>query len=200
MKVLSKIIVLAAATGMAGSALADNFAGVTWNQTSSNYRESSLAQAQMPGVRFDRAIDEADGWGLRVGQDHEQTRYYLGYDHVSDSHPNAGSFRQRTLTASYDMLAPLTASSRVFLGGSAGISDIRQDTSGFRGDSDRGFHAGLQAGVTWKVADTTELEAGYRYHRHFNTDVDFRTAAAGKTGTARLHSTDVVYAGLNFRF
>lgn len=200
MKAFHKIIVLAAAGSLASSAMADTFAGVIWGQTSSNYSESSLARAQMPGVRFDRVINDSDGWGLRFGQDQDDTRYYISFDRVSDTHRSVGSFRQRTVSASYDFMAPLNSATRVFLGGTAGLTDVRQDTRGYRNDTDRGFHAGLQAGLTFRIADQAEVEAGYRYNRHFSADVDFSQPVVGKTGTARLNSTDVIYAGVNFRF
>lgn len=203
MNIPKTLIPLAVASLVASGVAAQEtrFVGGVLGQSSSNYNESSRASVQMPGVNFDHIIDNSSSWGLRVGADHTRSRYYLSYDYVSDSDHRAAKIREQGLSFSYDLMLPLGDSTRLFGGATAGVDYLSQKTSGYRNDNDWGLNAGLQVGVLQLLAENLELEAGYRYARHSNAEVDFKPrAGGGNAGTARLRSDEQLYLGLNWRF
>lgn len=203
MHIAKKLIPLAVASLVASGVAAQEtrFVGGVLGKSSSNYNESSRAAVQMPGVNFDRIIDDSTSWGLRVGVDQSSSRYYVNYDYVSDSYHRAAKIREQGLSASYDLLFPVGDTTRLFGGATAGLDYLSQKTSGYRNDNDWGLNAGLQAGVLQLLGESVELEAGYRYARHNNSAVDFKPRAGGGTsGTARLRSNEQWYLGLNWRF
>lgn len=177
------------------------FIGATFSKSSANLDENGRAQVRMPGVNFDRVLDDSSGWGVRVGNDQTVSRYYLSYDYTSDSYRSAAKIRKQTLSASYDLMLPIAHSTRLFAGATAGVTYLGQDTRGYRDDNDWGVHAGLQAGVLHGLSDRLEVEGGYRYAKHFDSDVTFKPhGATSRNGDARLKSTDELYVGLNWRF
>ncbi|MFA5493630.1 MAG: outer membrane beta-barrel protein [Porticoccaceae bacterium] len=202
MRIARKIVPIAAISLLATGALAQEnlFVGGTVGQISSNYDESNRAKIQMPGVNFDRIIDDSGSWGLRVGNDQTTARYYLSYDYVSDSYHSAAKLRQQTIGLSYDLMLPVASATRLFAGATAGLTHLDQKSNGYRNDSDWGLHAGLQAGVLQNLSDNLELEAGYRYAKH-DADVDFKPRGIrSRSGSADLSSTEQLYVGLNWRF
>ncbi|MCK9564124.1 MAG: porin family protein [Bacteroidales bacterium] len=199
-----KIVPVIAACLLASGTVAaqeTQFIGATFGKASANLDESGRAKVWMPGVNFDRILDDSSSWGLRVGNDQTVARYYLSYDYVSDSYRSAAKVRQQTLSASYDLMLPVAQDTRLFAGATAGVTYLGQDTRGYRDDNDWGLHAGLQAGVLHGLSDNLELEGGYRYARHFDSDVTFKPrGATSRVGDARLKSSDQLYVGLNWRF
>lgn len=204
MSITRKIAPLVAACMLAsGTVMAQEtqFIGVTAGKASANLNESGRASVLMPGVNFDRIIDDSTSWGLRVGNDQTATRYYLSYDYVSDNYRSAAKVRQQTLSGSYDFMLPVADSTRLFVGATTGLTYLSQDTRGYREDNDWGLHAGLQAGVVQGLSDNVELEAGYRYAKHYNSDVSFKArGATTRSGDASLKSSEEMYVGLNWRF
>lgn len=195
--------VIAACLLASGTAMAQEtqFIGFTVGKDSANLNESGRAKVRMPGVNFDRILDDSSSWGLRVGNDQTVARYYLSYDYVSDNYRSAAKIRKQTLSGSYDLMLPVAHSTRLFAGATAGVTYLGQDTRGYRDDNDWGVHAGLQAGVLHGLSDRLEVEGGYRYARHFDSDVTFKPrGASSRRGDARLKSSDELYVGLNWRF
>lgn len=195
--------VIAACLLASGAAVAQEhqFIGATVGQASANLDESGRASVRMPGVNFDRILDDSSSWGLRVGNDQTTARYYLSYDYASDNYRSAAKVRKQTLSGSYDLMLPIAHSTRLFAGVTAGLTYLGQDTRGYRDDNDWGLHAGLQAGVLHSLSDRLELEGGYRYARHFDSDVSFKPrGTSSRSGDARLKSSDDLYVGLNWRF
>lgn len=205
MTVAPKFLPVALATFvLSGTAVAqteDFFVSGIIGQTSANLQESSRAGVRMPAVNFDRVIDDTASWGVRAGRDHNDHRYYLGYDYSSDSYRSAASVRLQTLGAGYDMLLPVADTTRLFAGASAGFTRLEQTTSRYRDNKDWGVHAGLQAGVVHALSQELALEVGYRYQRHWNAEVDFKQrTTGGRDGSANLNSAEQLYMGVNWRF
>lgn len=196
-KILSAVVAGFMATG--AMAQENLFVGGTLGQTSSNYSESSRAHAMMSGVDFDGIIDDSGAWGIRFGNDQTHSRYYLSYDYVSDSYRSLASIRQQTLGASYDLMLPVGAV-RFFGGASAGVSHVKQNSNGFRNDTEWGLYAGLQAGALLNIAPDVDLEAGYRYAKHDGVDLRFKSKSGIHSGSADLKSTEQFYLGVNWRF
>ena len=200
------VAVAAALLGAAGFAAADRpaegrpFVGASYGQTSANYGASGRAERMMSDFDFDDVIRHSDTWGVRAGYDQGDSRYYVSYGNVSDDRNGIIKFRQQTATVSYDRMLPVTATTRLFGGVSAGTTYVAQVSKGYASDRDWGLHAGLQAGVLQQLTDNAELEFGYRYAKHDGVDVDFARNRDGlRTGTARLNSTGEAYLGLNWR-
>ncbi|CDZ95104.1 MULTISPECIES: outer membrane beta-barrel protein [Pseudomonadaceae] len=201
---MKKITTLALATtfGMfsMGSHAAENFAGLTWGESTINTDRSSSLQQNMPGKnRFDDTIKNSGTWGVRAGQMTDEARYYMTYENVSDDYGSSLKLRQQNLIGSYDMFVPLGDSTRLFGGASAGLTKLENESSGYSRDSDIGYLVGLQAGILQNVGTNTSLEAGYRYLRS-NASTEVSERGVGKLGSIDLHSSKQVYLGLNYHF
>jgi opacity protein-like surface antigen len=203
MKPIHLILPIVAASSLATTAMADdgNFAGILYGQTSSNYNKSTLAEARMPGVNFDRVIRENDTWGVRFGQESDGKRYYVTYDYASRDRTGLAKIRQSALYGSFDLLRPIADQTRVFLGVSAGLTEVKRWTDNHFRESNIGPQVGMQAGFSFLPSDTMEVEAGYRYARHTGTDMDFlRRNTLDHEGSLNLKRTGHAYVGLNWRF
>lgn len=199
----AKFAVAAALLGAAGFAAAADgrpFVGATYGQSSANYGASGRAERMMSDFDFDDVIRNSDSWGARAGVDQGDSRYYVSYGYVSDDRNGIIKFRQQTAGVSYDRMLPVTATTRLFGGVSAGATYVAQVSKGYGGDREWGLHAGVQAGVLQQLTDNAELELGYRYARYDGVDLDFARNRDGlRTGTARLNSAGEAYLGLNWR-
>ncbi len=196
--------VLAAAMGMsAASAVAQErfFAGVYVGESSSDFDRSGRAAAQMPALRPGRIIDGTTAWGIRGGVDQHTARYYLTYNYASDNDRQLASLREQTLSGSYDLAFPLSDSTRIFGGASAGLTYLKQNTRNFANDSDWGVHAGLQAGVLQELGHAVELEVGFRYTLHDRVKVNFvEDDTSIHRGRLTLDDSQQWYIGANWHF
>lgn len=193
-------LVAAAVLFSAGAmAQANSFVGVSWGETSSNFDRSSALKTQAPDARFKKVIRNSGTWSVRGGTELGQGRLYATYDNVSDTYRHAWKLRQENLVASYDAYLPLGDSTRLFGGGSAGITKVSLESSGIRRDTGYGYAAGLQAGILQDLPANLQLEGGFRYNIH-NAKVDVKDRVSGKVGSAKLKSTKLAYIGLNYRF
>ena len=198
-KTLIPATAMAMATTLA-TAAERPFVGGYIAESSSNYAHSTGASVHIPGADFDRTIDDSTGWGLRGGVDYDTARYYLTYDYVSDAGGRA-DIREQKLTASYDLKFPIASNTSLFGGASVGLEYVKQNTSGFRNDSDWGYLAGVQAGLLQQLNPDLELELGVRYAKHTQADVNFRRSSDGaKLAKADLESNNQAYIGLNWKF
>lgn len=200
MNVLQKLVIASTLIGASTIARADNFVGLTWGGTSNNIQKSSQLKQNIPGADdLDKVINNSGTWGIRAGQNDANARYYLSYEHVSDSHSMGIKMRQENLLASYDLFLPLGDTTRLFGGATLGLTKLSHDTTNANHDSDIGYAAGLQAGILQNVGSNASLEAGYRYLRS-NASLDVKPQDAGKVGSLDLHSSSQVYLGANYRF
>ena len=199
MHALHKIAFASTILGASAAVQADNFAGLTWGETSNNIRHSSAFQQNLPGVDLDNVIKNSGTWGLRAGQSDASGRYYLTYENVSDSYQHDAKLRQENLLGSYDLFLPLGDSTRLFGGGSLGLTKLSQEFKGASRDSDIGYVAGLQAGILQDVGKHASLEAGYRYLRS-NASVAVSPHGEAKLGSLDLHSSSQAYLGVNYNF
>ena len=107
-----------------------------------------------------------------------------------------------TLVASADYLLPIYHKISLFAGASAGISfiDVDDSTDIINLDNDvQSYAVGGQLGAIYKLDETYELEAGYRF---LSTDLEFRARFPGGTDEIRATSDSVneVYIGFNGYF
>jgi opacity protein-like surface antigen len=200
MNALHKIAFATAILGASAAVQADNFVGLTWGETSNNVQKSSQFKQNISGADdLDKVINNTGTWGIRAGQNDANARYYLTYEHVSDSHSMGIKMRQENLLASYDLFLPLGDTTRLFGGATLGLTKLSHDITNANHDSDIGYAAGLQAGILQNVGSNASLEAGYRYLRS-NASLDVKPQDAGKVGSLDLHSSSQVYLGANYRF
>ena len=186
--------------GIATAAHADeNFAGLTWGQTSDNIQKSSELNANLDNPKFDKVINKENTWGVRAGRQNETGRYYATYEYMSGSN-NGYKLRQQNLLGSYDAIFSLNENgTKVFGGGTLGLVKLEQNSPGVSRDSDIGYAAGLQAGLLQEVSQNTSLEGGYRYLRT-NASTEFAPHGQGKAGSVDLHSSGEWYLGANYAF
>ncbi len=197
---LIKLTVLAASMGVAGmAAAADNFAGVTWGESTSNYDSSKRLQQQMPGAKMDDVIKNSGTWGVRAGRDNGHDRVYLTYEQVSDDYHSTVKLRQENLLGSYDRTFSVTDSARLYAGVTGGMTKVSQESKGYSRDTGYGYAIGAQVGGLLALSQAVELEAGFRYLKH-NADVDFKERGVGRTGNAELSSSKQSFLGVNVKF
>ncbi|HAB63364.1 MAG TPA: hypothetical protein DCE49_03990 [Pseudomonas sp.] len=201
---MNKLHTLAIATTLSvftlGAQAADNFAGLTWGKSTVNIDRSSTLKQNMPGAnRFDDTIKNSGTWGIRAGRMTDEARYYATYENVSDDYGSSLKLRQQNLFGSYDMFLPVSDTTRLFGGASAGLTKLENESSGYRRDSDIGYLVGLQAGVLQDVGKNTSIEAGYRYLRS-NAGTEVAERGVGKVGSIDLHSSKQAYLGVNYKF
>lgn len=176
----------------------ENFASITYGQTSDKVKKSGLLQRNTDNLNADGIIGKDDTWGVRVGKTNEERRYYLTYDNVSGDH-SGYKLRQENLLGSYDVFLPLGDTTRVFGGGSAGVTKLTQDSPGHSRDTDYGYAVGLQAGVIQDISDKASVELGYRYLRS-NAATEVGERSGPKSGTLRLNSSAQTYVSASYKF
>ncbi|WLG97135.1 hypothetical protein [Pseudomonas sp. FP198] len=192
---------LLAFTVLGASALAhadDNFAGLTLGQTSDKVKKSNALDSALNNPNADGIIGKDTTYGLRLGRQNDQGRYYATYDNVSGSH-NGIKLRQENLLGSYDLFYPVTASTKLFGGGTAGLTKLTQDSPGFSRDSDIGYAVGLQGGVLQQISQNTSVELGYRYLRS-NASTEMSPRDGAKVGSLDLTSSAQTYLSANYTF
>ncbi|BCJ08417.1 MULTISPECIES: outer membrane protein [Pseudomonas] len=201
MKTLNTLIAAMAvcAAGLTSVAQADdNFASLTYGQTSDKVRKSGLLQRNTDGLNADGIIGKDSTWGARLGKINDQGRYYITYDNVSGDHSGV-KLRQENLLGSYDLFLPVGDTTKLFGGGSLGMTKLTQDSPGARRDTDYGYAVGLQAGVIQEVTDNTSVELGYRYLRS-NAATEIGAHGGPKDGTLRLTSSAQTYLAATYKF
>ncbi|MEA1027178.1 hypothetical protein T3A99_01205 [Pseudomonas sp. N-137] len=192
---------LLAFTVLGASAMAhadDNFASLTLGQTSDKVKKSDALNANLNHPNADGIIGKDTTYGVRLGRQNDQGRYYATYDNVSGTH-NGIKLRQENLLGSYDMFYPVTGTTKLFGGGTSGLTKLTQDSPGYSRDSDIGYAVGLQAGILQKVSQNTSLELGYRYLRS-NASTEMSPHAGGKVGSLDLTSSAQTYLSANYTF
>lgn len=177
----------------------DNFAGLTWGQTSNNIQQSSALNANLNNPNFDSVINNESTWGVRAGRENDAHRYYATYEYIYGSN-NGYKLRQQNLLGSYDMFYPLNQNgTKVFGGGTLGLVKLEQHSSGASSDSNISYAAGLQAGLQQEINQSVSIEGGYRYLRT-NASTDYAPSGEGKLGTLDLHSSQQWFLGANYKF
>jgi opacity protein-like surface antigen len=194
---LAAIAVCAAGmtTAQAGD---ENFASLTYGQTSDKVRKSGLLQSNTDNLNADGIIGKDDTWGVRLGRINDQGRYYVTYDNVSGDHSGL-KLRQENLLGSYDLFLPVGDTTKLFGGGSLGMTKLTQDSPGASRDSDYGYAVGLQAGVIQELTDKASVELGYRYLQS-NASTEVAPSGGPKAGTLRLTSSAQTYLSANYKF
>lgn len=192
---------LLAFTVLGVSALAhadDNFASLTLGQTSDKVKKSDALNDNLNHPNADGIIGKDTTYGVRLGKQNDQGRYYATYDNVSGTH-NGIKLRQENLLGSYDLFLPVTSSTKLFGGGTAGLTKLTQDSPGFSRDSDIGYAVGLQGGVLQQISQNTSVELGYRYLRS-NASTEMSPHGGDKVGSLDLTSSAQTYLSANYTF
>lgn len=175
-----------------------SFAGLTFGQTSDKIKKSHALNDNLDHPNATGAIDGNNTYGVRLGQQNSQGRYYATYDNVSGSH-NGIKLRQENLLGSYDLFYPVGASTKLFGGATAGLTKLTQESPGFSRDSDIGYAVGGQFGVMQQVSQNTSVELGYRYLRS-NASTEMSERGGSKQGSLDLTSSAQTYLSANYFF
>ena len=175
-----------------------NFAGLTFGQTSDKIKKSHALNDNLDHPNATGAIDGNNTYGVRLGQQNSQGRYYATYDNVSGSH-NGIKLRQENLLGSYDLFYPVGSSTKLFGGATAGLTRLTQESPGFSRDSDIGYAVGGQFGVMQQVSQNTSVELGYRYLRS-NASTEMSERGGSKQGSLDLTSSAQTYLSANYFF
>ena len=198
---LNKLLLAFTLLGSSIAANADdtsNFAGLTFGQTSDKIDKSHALNNNLGNPNVTGAIDGNNTYGMRLGQQNSQGRYYATYDNVSGSH-NGVKLRQENLLGSYDLFYPVGGSTKLFGGATAGLTKLTQDSPGFSRDSDIGYAIGGQVGVLQQVSQNTSVELGYRYLRS-NASTEMKESGGSKKGSLDLTSSAQTYLSANYYF
>ena len=195
-KLLLAFTVLTAST--AAFASDDNFASLTFGQTSDKVKKSHALNDNLNNPNADGVIGKDNTWGVRLGRQNSQGRYYATYDNVSGSH-NGIKLRQENLLGSYDLFYPVGGSTKLFGGATAGLTKMTQESPGFSRDSDLGNAIGGQVGVLQQVSQNTSEELGYRYLRS-NASTEMSERCGSKQGSLDLTSSAQTYLSANYAF
>ncbi|GLH19210.1 hypothetical protein ACYSTU_01395 [Pseudomonas glycinis] len=198
---LNKLLLAFTLLGSSIAANADdtsNFAGLTFGQTSDKIDKSHALNNNLGNPNVTGAIDGNNTYGMRLGQQNSQGRYYATYDNVSGSH-NGVKLRQENLLGSYDLFYPVGGSTKLFGGATAGLTKLTQDSPGFSRDSDIGYAIGGQVGVLQQVSQNTSIELGYRYLRS-NASTEMKESGGSKQGSLDLTSSAQTYLSANYYF
>ncbi|MNI02676.1 hypothetical protein D3C73_555620 [compost metagenome] len=183
---------------VAAHAADENFAGLTFGQTSDKVKKSNALDTNLNNPNADGVIGKDNTWGVRLGQQNSQGRYYATYDNVSGSH-NGIKLRQENLLGSYDLFYPVGSSTKLFGGATAGLTKLTQDSPGYSRDSDIGYAVGGQMGVLQQVSQNTSVELGYRYLRS-NASTEMKESGGSKQGSLDLTSSAQTYLSANYAF
>ncbi|WP_434766417.1 hypothetical protein [Pseudomonas triticicola] len=198
---INKLLLAFTLLGSSIAANADdtsNFAGLTFGQTSDKIDKSHALNNNLGNPNVSGAIDGNNTYGMRLGQQNSQGRYYATYDNVSGSH-NGVKLRQENLLGSYDLFYPVGGSTKLFGGATAGLTKLTQDSPGFSRDSDIGYAIGGQVGVLQQVSQNTSVELGYRYLRS-NASTEMKDSGGSKQGSLDLTSSAQTYLSANYYF
>ncbi|WP_262136693.1 porin family protein [Pseudomonas sp. Marseille-Q5117] len=198
---INKLLLAFTLLGSSIAANADdtsNFAGLTFGQTSDKIDKSHALNNNLGNPNVTGAIDGNNTYGMRLGQQNSQGRYYATYDNVSGSH-NGVKLRQENLLGSYDLFYPVGGSTKLFGGATAGLTKLTQDSPGFSRDSDIGYAIGGQVGVLQQVSQNTSIELGYRYLRS-NASTEMKESGGSKQGSLDLTSSAQTYLSANYYF
>ena len=195
-KLLLAFTVLGASTTAFASD--DTFGGLTLGQTSDKIKKSHALNDNLNRPNADGVIGKDTTWGVRLGQQNSQGRYYATYDNVSGSH-NGIKLRQENLLGSYDLFYPVGGTTKLFGGASAGLSKMTQESPGFSRDSNIGYALGGQAGVLQQISRNTSVELGYRYLRS-NASIEMNERGGSKQGALSLTSSAQTYLSANYAF
>ncbi|WP_460064839.1 hypothetical protein [Pseudomonas sp. H1_G08] len=198
---LNKLLMAFTLLGSSIAANADdtsNFAGLTFGQTSDKIDKSHALNNNLGNPNVTGAIDGNNTYGMRLGQQNSQGRYYATYDNVSGSH-NGVKLRQENLLGSYDLFYPVGGSTKLFGGATAGLTKLTQDSPGFSRDSDIGYAIGGQVAVLQQVSQNTSVELGYRYLRS-NASTEMKESGGSKQGSLDLTSSAQTYLSANYYF
>ena len=198
---INKLLLAFTLLGSSIAANADdtsNFAGLTFGQTSDKIDKSHALNNNLGHPNVTGAIDGNNTYGMRLGQQNSQGRYYATYDNVSGSH-NGVKLRQENLLGSYDLFYPVGGSTKLFGGATAGLTKLTQDSPGFSRDSDIGYAIGGQVGVLQQVSQNTSIELGYRYLRS-NASTEMKESGGSKQGSLDLTSSAQTYLSANYYF
>ena len=195
-KLLLTFTVLGASA--AAQAETTNFAGMTYGQTSNQVSKSKSLNDNLNHPSADGIIHKDHTVGLRVGRQSDGSRYYATYDNVSGSH-HANKQRQENLLGSYDLFLPVTGSTKLFGGASAGLTKVSQESSGFSRDTNTGYTIGGQVGVLQQVSQNTSMELGYRYLRT-NASTELNEHGGSKQGSIKVNSSAQTYLSANYAF
>jgi opacity protein-like surface antigen len=185
-------------TAAAAQAETKNFAGLTYGQTSNQVSKSKSLNDNLNHPSADGIIHKDHTFGLRVGRQSDDSRYYATYDNVSGSH-HANKQRQENLLGSYDLFLPVTGSTKLFGGASAGLTKVSQESSGFSRDTNTGYTIGGQVGVLQQVSQNTSVELGYRYLRT-NASTELNEHGGSKQGSMKVNSSAQTYLSANYAF
>ncbi|MGO4002431.1 MULTISPECIES: membrane protein [Pseudomonas] len=193
--------IMLAMTVLSASAVAqaadENFASITLGQTSDKVKKSSLLNSNLDHPNANGVISKDTTYGVRLGQQNNDRRYYATYDNVSGTH-NGIKLRQENLLGSYDLFLPVTSSTKLFGGATAGVTKLSQESSGYSRDTDIGYAVGLQTGVLQQVSKNVSVEMGYRYLRS-NASTEM-SAQGTKQGSLSLNSSAQTYLSANYAF
>ncbi|MDF3932370.1 outer membrane protein [Pseudomonas citronellolis] len=195
---------LALATAIIGASVgvaqaSENFVGLTWGETSNNIQKSDALNRNLNDPKLDSVINNSSTWGVRAGQQNETGRYYATYENTSDTYRGM-KLRQQNLLGSYDAFLPLNdQGTKLFGGGTVGLTKLEQDSRGYSRDSDVGYAVGAQAGILQNIGQNASLEGGYRYLRT-NASTEMSPHGGAKAGSLDLHSSSQIYLGANYRF
>ena len=193
--------IMLAMTVLSASAVAqaadENFASITLGQTSDKVKKSSLLNSNLDHPNANGVISKDTTYGVRLGQQNNDRRYYATYDNVSGTH-NGIKLRQENLLGSYDLFLPVTSSTKLFGGATAGVTKLSQESSGYSRDTDIGYAVGLQTGVLQQVSKNVSVEMGYRYLRS-NASTEM-SAQGTKQGSLSLDSSAQTYLSANYAF
>lgn len=195
-KLLLAFTVLGASTTAFASD--DTFGGLTLGQTSDKIKKSHALNDNLNRPNADGVIGKDTTWGVRLGQQNSQGRYYATYDNVSGSH-NGIKLRQENLLGSYDLFYPVGGTTKLFGGASAGLTKMTQESPGFSRDSNIGYALGGQAGVLQQISRNTSVELGYRYLRS-NASIEMNERGGSKQGALSLTSSAQTYVSANYAF
>ena len=198
---INKLLLAFTLLGSSIAANADdtsNFAGLTFGQTSDKIDKSHALNNNLGNPNVTGAIDGNNTYGMRLGQQNSQGRYYATYENVSGSH-NGVKLRQENLLGSYDLFYPVGGSTKLFGGATAGLTKLTQDSPGFSRDSDIGYAIGGQVGVLQQVSQNTSVELGYRYLRS-NASTEMKESGGSKQGSLDLTSSAQTYLSANYYF
>ena len=198
---INKLLLAFTLLGSSLAANADdttNFAGLSFGQTSDKIDKSNALNDNLGHPNATGAIDGNNTYGVRLGQQNSQGRYYATYDNVSGSH-NGIKLRQENLLGSYDLFYPVGSSTKLFGGATAGLTKLTQESPGFSRDSDIGYAVGGQFGVMQQVSQNTSVELGYRYLRS-NASTEMSERGGSKQGSLDLTSSAQTYLSANYFF
>ncbi|KAF1055088.1 MAG: hypothetical protein GAK43_00517 [Stenotrophomonas maltophilia] len=200
MNLLKKLALASAVLAASvGAQAADNFVGLTWGQTSDNIQKSHALNRNLNNPNLDSVIDKSNTWGVRGGQQNDMGRYYATYEYLSDTH-SGNKLRQQNRLGSYDLFLPVgDNNTKLFGGGTLGLTKLEQDGKGLKRDSDVGYAVGAQAGILQELSHQASIEAGYRYLRT-NASTEMAPHGGHKVGSLDLHSSSQIYLGANYKF